>query len=108
MKYNTHRTLGLLGAMMMAAAMSACAPVNATLAAGEPECNPVAAKALVKTMPVCLGSRRANPGCPSVGTSSGTKRKPGPACQTGLVAAPAEGVFKTMSQQESQSRRVPA
>ena len=48
MKYNTHLALGLLSATLLAAVMSACAPVNSTLTASGPACDPVEAKAMVQ------------------------------------------------------------
>ena len=45
MKYNTHLALGLLGATLLVAATSACAPFTATQAVTGPGCDPVAAKA---------------------------------------------------------------
>lgn len=65
MKHNTHLALGLLSAMLLAAAMSACAPVTATRMAAGPDYDPVAAKTMAQK-DHCMTCH------------SGTKQKAGP------------------------------
>ncbi len=97
MKYNTHLALGLLSATLLAAAMSACAPVTATLAASEPECNPVAAKALVKKdhCTTCHGLNKQKAG-PSY-SALATKYHGNPNAEADLYAHLTTGDAATMS-----------